>query len=65
MTPADIEIRYVAGDNIYDLFVHGRFQSFYPTFGEAVRGVERLLESSNDVIQQWKNLPPKKGKVRK
>lgn len=64
MSPADVEIRYVSGDDIYDLFVKGRFKNFYKTFGEAVMDAEKELEKSDDVIQQWKEMPPKKGKVR-
>jgi hypothetical protein len=64
MSPTDVEIRWVPGENIYDLFVNGRFRDFYRTFGEAVSGAEKAMEKK-DVIEQWKELPPKKGKVRR
>ena len=64
MSPADVEIRWVAGENIYDLFVMGRFRNFYKTFGEAVRGAEQAMEKHPDVVQEWKNQAPRKGKVR-
>ena len=64
MSPADVEIRWVPGEDIYDLFVDGRFRNFYKTFGEAVSGAEKIMETT-DVIQQWKDLPPRKGKVRR
>lgn len=38
----DYEIRYVEKDRIYDLFVQGRFKTFFRTFEEAVKEVERL-----------------------
>lgn len=65
MSPVDVEIRWVSQDNIYDLFVKGRFRNFYKTFEEAAAGAERVLSDSTDVIQQWKSAPPKKGKVRR
>lgn len=64
MSPADVEIRWVANDNIYDLFVNGRFRNFYKTFGEAALDADKIVHEKPDVIEQWKNLPPKKGKVR-
>ena len=64
MSPADIEIRWVPGDNIYDVFVNGRFRDFYNSFGEAALGAEKIMQKSTDVISQWKDAPPKKGKVR-
>lgn len=62
MSPADIEIRWVPGEDIYDLFVNGRFRNFYKTFGEAAIAAEQI--GHTDVFQQWKGQPPKKGKVR-
>lgn len=64
MSPVDVEIRRVPGENIYDLFVCGRFKNFYKTFGEAALGAEQAM-AKKDVIQQWKDLPPRKGKVRR
>lgn len=65
MSPENVEIRWVSGDDIYDLFVNGRFKNFYKTFGEAALGAEKILQKGTDVVQEWKNLPPKKGKVRR
>ena len=65
MSPTDVEIRRVPGENIYDLFVNGHFKDFYKTFGEAALGAEKALEGCTDVVQQWKEMPPKKGKVRR
>lgn len=65
MSPADVEILWVARDDIYDLFVNGRFRDFFKTFGEAVAGAEKAMHDSTDVIKQWKSTPPKKGKVRR
>ena len=39
---ADIEIRCVDRDRIYDMYVGGRFHNFFRTFGEAVREAERI-----------------------
>ena len=64
MSPTDVEIRWVPVENIYDLFVHGRFRDFYKTFGEAALGAEQAM-AKKDAIQQWKELPPRKGKVRR
>lgn len=65
MSPADIEIRWIPRDDIYDLFVNGQFRNFYKTFGEAALGAEAVLRKSEDAVQQWKSLPPRKGKVRR
>lgn len=65
MSPENVEIRWVSGDDIYDLFVNGRFKNFYKTFGEAALGAEKILQKGTDVVQEWKSLPPKKGKVRR
>ena len=62
MSPADIEIRWIPRDDIYDLFVNGRFKNFYRTFGEAALAAEKAVDM--DVFQQWKKQSPKKGKVR-
>lgn len=42
LTANDYEIRYVDKDDIYDLFVQGRFKNFFKTFPEAVKEIERL-----------------------
>ena len=61
-TANDYEIRYVAQDEIYDLFVQGRFKNFFRTFGEAVKEVERLRsQSPMDAYMESKK---KGGKVR-
>lgn len=64
MSPTNVEIRLVARDDIYDLFVDGRFRNFYKTFGEAALAAEKLLQEDTDIVQQWKDKPRKKGKVR-
>lgn len=62
MSPADVEIRWVPKDDIYDLFVRGQFRNFFQTFGEAAIAADRIIHA--DVIQQWHEQPKKKGKVR-
>lgn len=64
MSPSDVEIRWVPNDNIYDLFVNGKFKNFYKTFGEAALDADKIAHQKVDVIEQWKAFPPKKGKVR-
>ena len=65
MSPTDVEIRWVPRDDIYDLFVCGKFRNFYRTFGDAVKGAEEAMRRDTDVVQQWKDRPPRKGKVRR
>ena len=63
MAPTDVEIRWVSNDNVYDLFVDGRFKNFFRTFSEAAIEADRIIHN-HDILRQWKSLPPKKGKVR-
>ena len=62
LNPNDVEITYVAGDKIYDLYVRGRFKNFYRTFGEAALEAERLM--ATDVVSRFRQGASKGGKVR-
>ena len=58
----DYEIRYVEKDRIYDLFVQGRFKTFFRTFEEAVKEVERL--QSLTPVDVYHETNPKGGRRR-
>lgn len=66
--PTDVEIRYVSRDNIYDLYVGGKFRNFYATFSEAVLEAERLQAEATptikDPVAAFRALPKKGGKLR-
>lgn len=65
MSPVDVEIRRVDKDDIYDVFVNGRFKNFFKSFGEAAIYAEKVAHDKVDVLEKFLKMPPKKGKVRR
>ena len=60
--PNDIEIRWVAQEGIYDLFVCGRFRNFFKTFPEAALEAEKLMAA--DPMDTYRRAPKRKGKIK-
>ena len=65
--PTDVEIKYVSKDEIYDLYVGGKFRNFYRSFTEAVLEAEELQNENpteKDPVAAFLSLPKKGGKCR-
>ena len=54
LSPADVEIVRVGRDDIYDLYVNGRFKNYYATFAEAALAAEEIIHKPVDVVRQWR-----------